>query len=164
MEFREAAPVDAESVQRVARASWHSVHDHILGENAVEKLLDSWYDRDRLEESIGREDTTMFLGINNGEVVGFAQGEPSEDAPADAAVVAIYFLPEYWGKGFGTELLELLFDAFRRDDQNSVWLTVLANNEVGRSFYDKHNFEIHEERMIELAGQEVEEVVLIRDL
>lgn len=164
MEIREAAPEDVESVQRVARASWHSAHDHILGENGVEKLLDRWYDRDGVEESISREDAPMLLAVDNGEVIGFAQGGPSEDGPADAAIGAIYVLPKYWGEGFGTELLELLFDAFRRDDQDSVWLAVMANNDVGRSFYDKHGFEIHEERTVELAGQEVDDVVLTRDL
>lgn len=164
MDFREATLDDIASVQRVARASWHRAHDHILGENAVEKLLDRWYSRDGLEESIGREDAIMFLAIDDGEVVGFTQGGPSEDGPADAAVGAIYVLPEYWGEELGTELLERLFDIFRTDGCESVWLIVMADNAVGRSFYDKHGFEVHEERTVELAGQEVDDVVLIRGL
>ena len=40
----------------------------------------------------------------------------------------------------------------------------LAGNEVGRAFYDKHGFEVHEERTIELAGEKVDDVVLVRDL
>ena len=40
----------------------------------------------------------------------------------------------------------------------------MAENDIARSFYDKHGFEIHEERTVELAGQEVNDVVLIRNL
>lgn len=164
MGFREATLDDIDSIQRVARASWHKAHGPILGEDAVEELLVRWYSRDGLKESIRREDATMFLAIDDSEVVGFTQGGPTEDGPADAAVGAIYVLPEYWGEGLGTELLDRLFDIFRTDDHESVWLTVMANNEIGRSFYNKHCFDVHEERTVELAGQEVDDVVLIRSL
>lgn len=164
IEFRVAVPDDAESVQQVARSSWHAAHAPIIGKNAVEELLDEWYDRERLEKSIAHKDAVMFLATDTDEVVGFAQGGLSEDGPADAAVGAIYVLPEYWGEGIGTELLDRLFDTFQTDGLNSAWLTVMADNDVGRSFYDKYGFEIHEERTIELAGQEVDDVVLVRDL
>jgi ribosomal protein S18 acetylase RimI-like enzyme len=164
IEFRTAAPEDVESVQRVARASWHAVHDDILGTNAVEELLDRWYDRDRLEASIDHEDALMFLAIDDSEVVGFAQGGPTEEGPADATVGAIYILPEYWGEGVGTELLDRLFDGFRANGLDSVWLAVMADNNVGRSFYEKYGFETHQERTVELVGQEVDDMILVRDL
>ena len=164
MEFREAVDGDAESVQRVARKSWHAAHDHIIGEDGVEQLLDRWYGDDEIRERIDREDAPMFLAVADGEIVGFVQGGTSDDGPADAVVGSIYVSPEYWGKGAGTGLLEQLFDALRADGRDSVWLSVMADNEVGRSFYDKHDFQIHEERTVELAGREVDDVVLIRDL
>ena len=40
----------------------------------------------------------------------------------------------------------------------------MAENDVGRSFYDTRGFEVHEERTVELADQEIDDVVLIRDL
>lgn len=164
VEFRVAVPDDVESVQRVARTSWHAAHAPIIGKNAVDELLDQWYDRDRLEQSIAHEDAMMFLATDDGEVVGFAQGGLSEDGPADAAVGAIYILPEYWNEGIGTELLDRLFNSFQTDGLDSAWLTVMADNDVARSFYDKYGFEVHEERTIELAGQEVDDMVLVRDL
>ena len=77
---------------------------------------------------------------------------------------SIYVHPNHWGEGIGTRLLHRLFDAFREREWNSVCLAVLTGNEVGRSFYKKHGFEVHEERMVELAGQQVDDVVLVRDL
>jgi hypothetical protein len=40
----------------------------------------------------------------------------------------------------------------------------MADNNVGKSFYDKHSFKIYEERTVELAGRKVEDEVLVRDL
>lgn len=164
MPIRAAEPADAPAVERVARASWHAAHDHVVGEDAVEELLAEWYDRDALADSIARGDAPMFLAVEDGDVVGFAQGAQTEDGPADAAVARIYVHPDHWGDGYGTDLLERLFDALRADGHESVWLAVMADNEVGRSFYDKHGFEVHERRTTELAGQDVEDAILVRDL
>jgi len=166
MEVREATPEEAASIQAVARAAWHAAHDHILGEATVEQLLDQWYDRSGLEERVAREDAPLFLAVTDSKVVGFIQGVPgeSESDPADAILGSIYVHPDQWGKGIGTRLLHRLFDAFREREWNSVCLAVLTGNEVGRSFYEKHGFEVHEERTVELAGQQVDDIVLVRDI
>ena len=71
MEVREATPEDAKAVQRVAQAAWHAAHEQIIGAEAVDELLDQWYDRDGLRERITRDDAPMFLAVEEGGVVGF---------------------------------------------------------------------------------------------
>lgn len=164
MEFREATPVDAVAVQRVARAAWHAAHAPIIGADAVEEILAEWYDRADLEAGIRRDHSTMFLAIENGDVIGFADGGPSEEGPADAVVARIYVHPEQWGNGIGTELLHRLFDTLRARGCDSVWLAVMAENDVGRAFYEKHGFETHRKRTVEHAGHEAEDRVLVREL
>lgn len=163
MSIRPATPEDAPAVRRVARASWHAAHDHAVGEETVERVIDEWYATEDLRESIAREDRPMFVATSD-EVVGFAQGGPSEDGPADAVVGRIYVHPEHWGGGHGSALLERLFERLRAAGHESVWLAVVADNEVGRSFYDGHGFEIHEARTVDLFGREVEDVVMVRML
>lgn len=164
MEFREANPEDAEAIRRVARTAWHAVHDQIIGEEGVEKLLEKWYTIEGLEQSIAREDAPMVLAVADDEVIGFAQGHPTEEGPADAIVGRIYVDPRHWGEGGGTELLTRLFDSLRADGCESVWLAVMDGNDVGRSFYEKNGFETHEKRTVELVGQSVEDRVLVQEL
>jgi ribosomal protein S18 acetylase RimI-like enzyme len=178
MPIREATPDDAPAVRRVAEASWHAANDHVLGADAVDELLAAWYAPADLRESIERSEPPMFVATvdggasrsasdgwdSNGEVVGFAQGGPSEDGPADAVVGRIYVHPDHWGDGHGSALLERLFDAFRTAGHEDVWLAVVADNEVGRSFYDSHGFVVHEERTVEHFGVEFDDVVLVREL
>jgi ribosomal protein S18 acetylase RimI-like enzyme len=163
MELRPATPGDAPAVHAVARESWHAAHDDILGADAVDELVDDWYDLDDLAASIRREDGHTFLAVVD-RVVGFSQGHPTDDGPADAVVTRIYLRPAHWGEGYGSALLERLFDALRADGHESVWLAVLADNNVARSFYDDHGFAVHEERTVVLAGREADDVVLVRDL
>lgn len=163
MKFREAIPEDAEAVQRVARQSWHEAYDGIIGEEAVEEKINEWYDIHALEESIEHEDSPMLVAADN-DIIGFAQGGPSEDGPADVCLWRIYALPAYWGDGVGTTLLNKLCSILRLEGHDSIWLSVMAENSVGRAFYAKHGFETHEKQTIELAGQEVTDMILIRDL
>lgn len=163
MTVRAATPEDAPAIRRVARASWHAAHDHVVGEETVEEVIEEWYDVDGLGESIERDDRPTFVAVED-EVVGFAQGGPTEEGPADAVVSRIYVHPDHWGKGHGTALLERLFEHLRTAGEESVWLAVVADNEVGRSFYDDHGFEVHEERTVELFGRTVEDVVMVRPL
>lgn len=163
MEFREATPADAAAIQRVARAAWHATYEPIIGAEAIEEMLAEWYALEELEASLRRDDATTVLASED-EVIGFAGGGPSEEGLADAVVGRIYVHPVQWGRGTGTQLLNRLFDAFRARGCGSVWLAVMAENDVGRSFYEKHGFETHRERTVEHAGHETEDRVLVREL
>lgn len=160
---REAVPTDAEEIQRVARRAWHDVYASRIGKDAVEEVIDEWYDPQLLREAIETEQRPLFVAVCD-EVVGFAQGGPSEEGPADAVVSRIYVHPAHWGDGIGTVLLDNLFDALRVDGHDSVWVPVWAENDVGRSFYDTRGFEIADRRPTELADQEIEELILVRDI
>lgn len=164
MNVRPATPGDAPSVRRVARASWHAAHDHVVGEETVERVIEEWYAVEGLEESIAREDRPMYVATEDEELVGFPQGGPSGEGPADAVVGRIYVHPVRWGEGHGSALLERLFETLRADGLESVWLAVMADNEVGRSFYEGHGFEVYEERTVDLFGQSADDVVMVRQL
>ncbi len=163
MEFRTATPADAVAVQRVAREAWHAVHAPIIGVDAVEDMLTEWYDRDDLETAIRDDDATMILAVEE-EVIGFAEGGPSEDGPADAVVGRLYVHPDRWRAGIGTELLSRLFADLRTRNYDSVWLAVMAENDVAHGFYEKHGFEIYQQRTIEHVGHEIEDRILVREL
>ena len=129
----------------------------------MEEKIDEWYGVHALEESIEREDSPMFVAVDD-DLIGFAQAGPSEGGPASASLWRIYLLPAYWGAGIGTALLERVFDELRAAGHDEVWLSVMADNSVGRAFYEKHGFEIHDRQTTELAGQEITDLVLRRDL
>lgn len=142
---RESTPEMGSGVRAVARESWHAAYDPIIGPETVQEHVDEWYSVAELEASIAeaadREDAVFLVAIDDSDaVVGFAQAGPHPERPDVAALYRIYVHPDWWGEGIGTALLErlerVLADAFDR-----LWLAVLADNEVGVSFYESTGFE-----------------------
>jgi len=83
------------------------------------------------------------------EVVGYANGEPGEEA-ADAEV-SVYVDPEYWGEGIGSRLLAEATDFLAEQGIERVRDSVLAENEVGNAFYERH-FEQVDQHEVDILG------------
>lgn len=164
MEVREATIEDVSAIQEVARETWHAAYDDILGPDAVDEQVDEWYTRDSVESGVTLEAWPYLVAERDGEVVGYASGGPTEDGPADGVVGSIYVRPSRWGEGSGSALLDALHDRLRDIGCESVWLPVLADNDVGRSFYADHGYGVHEERETEVGGVKAPELVLRRNL
>lgn len=164
MDITRATPSQAPAIERVARASWHATYDDVLGEEAVDAKVDAWYDIDDLRASIQREHHPLFVAVVDGTVVGFAQGGPTPEGPADTVVSRIYVQPDRWGAGIGTELLDRLTTALGNDGYADAWLHVLAENDVGRGFYEARGFVEVERHDTTMEGVTVEEAVMVREL
>jgi len=141
---RSAVSDDATAVREIARESWHAAHDSILGSETVAETIDRWYAIDELRASIAeardREDAVFLVAEDAGELVGFAHAGPHRDRPAVASLNRIYVCPDRWGNGSGTALLERV-EGRLEEAYDRLYLAVLADNEVGVSFYESAGFE-----------------------
>ena len=154
--IRPATPADAEAVLSVARESWHAAYDDILGEDAVEAVLEDWYQLGDLRESIG--DSTFVVADRYGTVVGFAHAGPNPDAGEGTyQLYRLYVRPDLWGQAIGGRLLDRVADAVRAAGGDRLRLGVLADNDVGVSFYESRDFDRVDAGTVELAGETVEE-------
>ena len=63
----------------------------------------------------------------------------ADDKTADLGV--LYFLPEYWGRGLGAELLRHGIEEISMAGYERITLWVLEQNARARKFYDKNGFE-----------------------
>jgi ribosomal protein S18 acetylase RimI-like enzyme len=164
MNVRPATEDDVDAVHRVATAAWHAAYDEVIGADAVDRKLADWYDPDLLADSVTREEGYFLVAEDDGDVIAFASGGPSDEAYADAVLARIYAGPDRWGDGAGTALLDALTDRLVADGHDDIWLAVMADNDVGVSFYRARGFEVIEERAVELAGQATDDYVMARDL
>lgn len=174
-EVRPATPDDAPAIRQVARETWHAAYDDVIGPDAVDSVVDEWYGVAGLRESIQREDGLFLVADRSaeneldgevepdGEVVGFAQGVlADEDEPA--WLPRIYVHPDRWGEGVGSELLGRVEAWLRDAAAERLRLAVMADNEVGNAFYEKHGYEVVEERDEEVLGAAFEEYVREKEL
>ena len=155
---RPATPGDAPIVRDIARESWHAAYDDILGPERVDETTDEWYAVDDLEESIAdaaaRDDVAFLLAAGDDrDVVGFAHAGVHPDEESIASLIRLYARPSAWGSGVGTALLERIESELSACER--LRAVVLADNAVGRSFYESNDFERTETRPSDLeAGLE----------
>ncbi|MDQ2050700.1 GNAT family N-acetyltransferase [Natronolimnohabitans sp. A-GB9] len=143
---RRATPDVAPAVRDVARESWHAAYDDVLGRRTVAATIERWYDvtklRDSIVEARNRNDAVFLVAADedDGEIVGFAQAGPHREHSTVASLYRLYVHPDRWGEGIGTALLERLEDDLSTE-YDRLWLAVLADNDVGVSFYESTGFE-----------------------
>ncbi|PSQ25651.1 N-acetyltransferase [Halobacteriales archaeon QS_9_68_17] len=141
---------DLDGIRRVAERAWRETYDGVLPEDAVETMLETHYAPEVLSEIRRSDAERLFVAADEGDVVGYAASGGS-----DAAVegeISIYVAPDRWGSGIGERLLDRAVEDLSARGVDRVEESVLAENEVGRAFYEKH-FERTDEREIEVGGE-----------
>lgn len=156
MRVREATPSDVEEIVTLAERAWRATYGGTLARETIETAMDEWYDPEGTREAIERDDVAYFVAIDDGSVVGYVSGSGEG---TEARLGAIYVDPERWGEGIGTELLERFEQFCRRRGYERIEFGVLAENDVGKSFYRSHGFEVVDERDVDLFGETVRENV-----
>jgi len=148
MDVRSATPADNESIRHVSARSCRAAYEDILDdETLIETMEDpemSHRIRERLRE-VRDDDTVVYLvATENREVLGLTQllaGErtPERTGPNEAFLKSLYVHPDHWGEGVGTALLD---EGTTRlpASTTTLSLAVLADNDIGRGFYESRGF------------------------
>jgi len=78
----------------------------------------------------------------DGEMVGrLVFGKSHDDDKTDVGEIhAIYLLAEFWGKGYGKQMMDYALAELTRLGYNEVTIWVFRENKRGRQFYEKHGF------------------------
>lgn len=176
---RDARPDDAAVVRAVARESWHAAYDDVIGAGTVDRTIDRWYGLDSLADDItdaaGRDGATFLVcerpissdgteSTNAGsDIVAFAHAHAHPDLAKTAKLSRLYARPTVWGDGVGSRLLERV-ERELGDHFEGLWLEVLADNDVGVSFYEATGFERIGEQESVLGDSEVREYLYEKGL
>lgn len=146
----EVRPIeDREDVREMTEAhgeAWRAAYEGIVPDEILAGMTvdpdEGELDR-RYEHYAGHEG--VLVAEVEGLVRGYAFVRWGEDTkafvgPDEAGLKEIYVHPDWWGEGIGTVLLEAGIDLLS-GDVTALRLEVLADNEVGRRFYEARGFE-----------------------
>lgn len=178
---RPATTSDVADVRRVARESWHATYDDLLGTDAVESVVNEWYDLYRLRQSVEREDGLFLVaerevgGEDDGdgeggteteaELLGFGQSLLADGENDGAAELPrLYVHPDHWGEGVGTALAERIESWAADRGAERLRLIVLADNEVGNAFYESRGYRTVGSRESDFEGETVTDYVREKEL
>jgi len=151
---------DIRATMRVDNMAWREAYRGILPDEVLANV-DGEPPDEQVQEVFEqrRDDRDRILVAENedGSVCGYVYlrwGEETKPfvGEAEAGLKEIYVHPDYWGQGFGTELLERGLELVPEDIKR-VKLEALADNEVGRRFYVARGFDRTGTGNFEMAGE-----------
>lgn len=156
---RPADTGDVPGIRRVARRGWHAAYEDVLARETIEAKLDEWYDPETVRGYVEREGVGYFVAVDDGQVLGYATGGPSDKGEDVGFLGAIYVDPDYWGEGIGSRLLDRIESFLAERGYERLRFRVLAENDVGTSFYRSRGYEAVEETQTELADEVAPELL-----
>ena len=148
---RPATTDDVESIRAVAHAAWHATYRDVFDETRIDEMVDEGYAPGVLREMIALDEVGLFVATVEDDVVGYASCGMTE--PAGIGDLDIYVHPDHWGEGIGEQLLERGREHLADLDTGTIRDEVLAANDVGNAFYEKH-FEQVGQRTVAFDGIE----------
>ncbi len=146
MELREARPDDRATVQEVTKRSLETSYS--LSPSTIAGAVEEWYGRERYGEKLADDDTVLLVSEVDG-VVGFAEAVlVAEGGQADLLWLHVH--PDHRGQGIGQALYE--HTEQRLEEMGAEYLRgrVLADNQVGATFYEERGFEQVDDERIEI--------------
>jgi ribosomal protein S18 acetylase RimI-like enzyme len=138
MTIRPATVDDLPAIATIASDAWRWAYTDILPVAFVEERCNVPKRLERMRETWRDTRLTLLACDEHGIPQGFANDQiPCTLSGFDAEIGALYVSPSFARKGLGRMLVEAMVKTFLADDLGSMAIQTLAENKIGRSFYEK---------------------------
>lgn len=129
---------DFDAVCGIYAASWKSAYRGII----PQEFLDNIH-KEKWREGIQSSELISLVMLNGAEMIGTASYCASRfmSLKGLGEIVSLYLLPDYWGSGYGGQLLQAAVDGLAELGYTYVFLWVLEENMRARAFYEKFGFQ-----------------------
>ena len=140
--IRQAKIEDAADIADIHIDAWRVAYKGIIPNSYLQKLstkirADQWV------KSLSDIDNRTFVKVNNNsKIIGWISfGVSRNNLSAEMAeIYAIYFHPDFWGKGYGKQLLKVAEKELEQKGFTEIMLWVLELNSRARIFYKKAGY------------------------
>ena len=134
---RDATEDDIDAIAGILAAAWAWAFADILSPEVLAPRADPVRRAARIRENWPAH-RRCLVGERNGRVEGFATQPPTVNLEGfDAEVQGLYVHPDAARHGAGGALLRTMVQRFVEDGARSMAIHTLAENRIGRGFYDK---------------------------
>lgn len=151
MEIKKATQADVEIIQKLAEEIWPVCYGDIISEEQLRYMLNLIYTPAALKAQIGKGHQ-FVIAYQAKTPIGFASySEKSFQELTTFRLHKIYVLTSLQTKGIGSSLLKYVITQSRKAGATVLELNVNKYNNA-RKFYEKKNFTIVKEEVIDIGN------------
>ena len=139
--YREAEPSDAGKFLEYSKIVGSETDNLTFGAEGLSLTISQ--EADFIRKFAGNPESLMIVAFDEGELIGTGAVSVVSGKPrfAHRREIAISVRKDYWGKGIGTGIMNVLMDFARKSGAEVLELEVRSDNEAAISLYKKFGFE-----------------------
>jgi len=150
--IRRATVEDAKQLNELMLSGLEDKASNVYRENIERFGIPEEYVRrvfsfEALKKAVTDKNQLFLVAVEGQTLMGFAQTvrQSKEMAELDR----IFLLPEYTGKGIGTQLLKAIFNALKKEGISRLTVRAGKDETLARRFYEKNGFKLVKEMTIQ---------------
>ena len=139
--YREAEPSDAGKFLEYSKIVGSETDNLTFGAEGLSLTISQ--EADFIRKFAGNPGSIMIVAFDEGELIGTGAVSvvSGKTRFAHRREIAISVRKDYWGKGIGTGIMNVLMDFARKSGAEVLELEVRSDNEAAISLYKKFGFE-----------------------
>jgi GNAT superfamily N-acetyltransferase len=133
---------DADTLAYIQTQSWKSAFSNILSKEDLEKYTNIDRATEMYKKILSKNIGNGFiLSINDiPHCIAYWDKAREEQMEEYAEIICIHSLPENWGRGYGTKMMEYILGEIKGSGFHKVVLWVFKENKRACRFYENHGF------------------------
>jgi len=140
MEIRQATEKDSDRIREIAEESFRA--SYALSPLDIESIVEIEFASDALSSRLDDEGHILVVAEDE-EIMGFSEGRARDDESGE--IRWLHVDPTDRGRGVGTALFERVLADLRERVVEDVQAAVLAENQEGREFFERFEFESYDQ-------------------
>ena len=139
--YREAEPSDAGKFLEYSKIVGSETDNLTFGAEGLSLSISQ--EADFIRKFAGNPGSVMIVAFDEGELIGTGAVSVVSGKPrfAHRSEIAISVRKDYWGKGIGTGIMNILMDFAKKSGAEVLELEVRSDNEAAIALYKKFGFE-----------------------
>ncbi|HAP36965.1 MAG TPA: hypothetical protein DCQ28_13930 [Bacteroidetes bacterium] len=161
--YREWTLDDTSEIQKVLLNTWIASYADFIPMSDIHWYFNNYYSEINFARLYDDPNTTSFVAEIKGNIIGYARMKVNQEQNR-CYLESLYVLPEFQGKGIGTDLLKMVEQKALQFSFNQIWLGVMEQNVPSLEWYKKLGFQFVEQSPFQMGITTVNHFIGYRDI
>ncbi len=161
--YREWTLDDTSEIQKVLFNTWVASYADFIPMTDMQWYFNNYYSEINFAQLFDDANSVGVVAVVKHHIVGYARMKINVEKHR-CYLESLYVLPEFQGKGIGTELLKLIEAKAQEHSFSQIWLGVMEQNIPSLNWYKKLGFQFTEESPFQMGRTSVNHFIGFRDI